>query len=144
MATGVQITLDSPDPSRTAEFWAAALGYIVQPPPPGHDSWESWLTSMGIPQSEWNRASACIDPDGTGPRIFIQRVPEPKTAKNRMHLDLKIGRGGQVPLDETKRLIDTEVERLVALGATRLHPVEELGEYCVVMQDPDGNEFCVD
>lgn len=144
MATDLQITLDSPDPARTAEFWAAALGYIVQPPPPGFDSWEAALRQMGVPEERFDSASAVVDPDGRGPRIFIQKVPEPKTAKNRMHLDLKVGGGPGTPPEQRNAAIEAEAEWLVGLGATRLHAVEEYGQYCVVMQDPDGNEFCVD
>ncbi|MQA01579.1 MAG: VOC family protein [Streptosporangiales bacterium] len=144
MATDLQITFDSPDPARIAAFWAAALGYVVQPPPPGFDSWEAWLRQMGVPEERFNSASAVIDPDGNGPRIFIQQVPEPKIAKNRVHLDLKVGGGPGTPMDQRKAAIDAEADRLVGLGATLVRPVEEMGQYCVVMQDPDGNEFCVD
>jgi hypothetical protein len=143
MATSVQITFDSPDPARTAEFWAAVLGYIVQPPPPGFDSWQAALQSWGIPEDQWDSASALIDPDGNGPRVFIQKVPEPKTAKNRVHLDVNVGGGHAVPLDERKARIATEVDRLVGLGATRLREQDSPLGYCVVMQDPDGNEFCL-
>lgn len=144
MATSVQITLDSPDPARTARFWAAALGYVEQPPPPGFDSWPAFLTTIGVPEEKFGDAAAAVDPEGKGPRIFVQRVPEPKTAKNRMHLDLKIGGGPGVAIEQVKTAVDAEVERLTALGATVVGPVEEYGQYCVVMQDPDGNEFCVD
>jgi hypothetical protein len=84
-----------------------------------------------------------MDPDGAGPRIYFQRVPEPKTVKNRVHLDLDAGGGASVPLEERRRRVDAEVERLRGIGATRLRAVEESGEYWVVMQDPEANEFCV-
>jgi hypothetical protein len=143
MATSVQITFDSPDPARTAEFWAAALGYIVQPPPPGFDSWQAALQSWGIPEDQWDSASALIDPDGKGPRVFIQKVPEPKTAKNRVHLDVNVSGGHAVPLDERKATVAKQVDRLLGLGATRLYENDQPLGYCVVMQDPDGNEFCL-
>ncbi|HYF66176.1 MAG TPA: VOC family protein, partial [Herpetosiphonaceae bacterium] len=85
MATSVQVVFDCADPTRLSEFWAATLGYKLQDPPGGAASWEEWLTAQGIPESEWNSASAIVDPDGKGPRIFFQRVPEPKTVKNRVH-----------------------------------------------------------
>ena len=87
MATGVQVVIDCADPAALARFWAAALGYIEQPPPEGFASWQDWLKAHGIPESEWNAANAVIDPDGRGPRIYFQRVPEPKTVKNRLHFD---------------------------------------------------------
>ena len=133
MTTGIQITFDCADPGRLAEFWAAALGYVVQPPPDGFDSWPAFLTAIGVPESEWDSRSACVDPEGTRPRLFFQRVPEPKTAKNRVHLDVNVG---------TDR-VDAEVSRLVEAGATTVREHGELGERWVVMADPEGNEFCV-
>jgi len=85
-----------------------------------------------------------VDPDGRGPRIYLQRVPEAKTVKNRVHLDLNISGGPSGgPVEERRRRVDAEVERLLGLGATRQRAAEELGGYWVVMQDPEGNEFCV-
>jgi hypothetical protein len=76
MATKVQVVIDCADPARLAEFWGEALGYIIQPPPPGFDSWPAFLLSVGVPESEWTSASAVVDPDGVGPRFYFQRVPE--------------------------------------------------------------------
>ena len=84
-------------------FWAEVLGYQLDPPPPGYDSWEAWLTEQGIPESDWNMASAVSDPDGRGPRIFFQRVPEPKQVKNRVHLDVNAGGPRGTPDDERRR-----------------------------------------
>lgn len=142
MATGIQVVFDAADPDKIAHFWAEALGYILQPPPEGYESWEQLLAEMGVPQSEWDKASAVVDPGGTGPRIFFQKVPEPKTVKNRVHLDINAaGRG--VPPEQRKATVDAEVERLEKIGATRLYVQDEHGEYCVTMRDPEGNEFCV-
>jgi len=135
MARTVQVAIDGADPAALSRFWAEALGYVLQPPPEGHDSWESWLSAMGVPESQWNSASAVIDPDGAGPRVYFQRVPEEKATKNRLHLDIRV-RGG-------REAIQPEVDRLVALGATVVGPKEERGEYWVVLQDPEGNEFCL-
>ncbi|MGA7270000.1 MAG: VOC family protein [Acidimicrobiia bacterium] len=143
MGASFQIVIDCADPARLAGFWAVALGYIVQPPPAGHDSWESFLTSMGVPPSEFNRASALVDPDGRTPRIFFQRVPEPKTVKNRLHLDVNVGGGPGVPLGRRQTRVDAEVQRLQGHGATVIGPIHEGDEYWVVMADPEGNEFCV-
>ena len=92
MATSIQVTFDAADPDRLASFWAAALNYKKQDPPEGYASWEEFLAGQGIPETEWNSASAIVDPDGAGPRIFFQQVPESKRSKNRVHLDLKRGR----------------------------------------------------
>jgi hypothetical protein len=143
MATPVQVVIDCADPGRLAPFWAEALGYVVQPPPEGFGSWQDWLASMGIPEPEWNSASAVVDPDGSGPRIYFQRVPEPKTVKNRVHLDINAGGPRGTPDDERRRRVGETVERLTARGASTLREVEERGEHWVVMQDPEGNEFCV-
>jgi Glyoxalase-like domain len=143
MATGLQIVFDCADPDKLARFWAQAIHYKMQDPPPGFASWEAWLKSQGIPESEWDSASAVVDPEGVGSRIYFQRVPEAKTVKNRVHLDLNISGGSAVPGDERRRRIDAEVDRLVRLGARRSRTVQERGEYFVNMFDPEGNEFDV-
>ncbi len=144
MATGVQVVIDCADPARLAAFWAEALHYRVQDPPEGFATWPEFLTTQGVPESEWNSASAVVDPDGGGPRIYFQQVPEGKVVKNRVHLDLNVGGGRDATLDERRGRVDAEVERLAALGATTFRPgAVENGEYWVVMQDPEGNEFCV-
>lgn len=143
MAIPIQVTFDCADPDRLAHFWAELLGYVLDPPPPGYDSWEAWLTEQGIPESDWNMASAISDPDGRGPRIFFQRVPEQKQQKNRVHLDVNAGGPRGTPDDERRAGIDAAVERAVAIGATKVRLVEERGERHYVMQDPEGNEFCL-
>lgn len=142
MARPFQVTMDAADPTRLAAFWAAALDYEVQPPPPGFASWEDLLESQGVPRDQWGAASAIVDPDGVRPRIFFQRVPEPKAAKNRVHLDMQSGGGPGVPLDEQRRRVKDEVGRLVSLGATEVGEHADLGVYWVVLRDPEGNEFC--
>jgi hypothetical protein len=143
MATPIQIVFDANDPARLAEFWELALGYVMQPPPEGFESWDDWATATGIPEENWNDARALVDPDGTGPRIFFQRVPEGKVAKNRVHLDVNAGGGHGTPADERRRRVDSEVERLIDAGASVIGPMEQRGEYWVVLRDPEGNEFCV-
>ena len=143
MATGVQIVFDCGDPDKLATFWAAALHYKIQDPPAGFASWPDFLKAQGIPETEWNSASAVVDPDGVGPRIYFQRVPEGKTVKNRVHLDLNVGGPRSAPADERRRRVDAEVDRLLQLGARRSRTVEERGEYFVNMFDPEGNEFDV-
>jgi hypothetical protein len=140
----IQVAIDCADPASLARFWAEALGYVVQPPPDGFDTWEAALASWGVPESEWNSASAIVDPDGGGPRIYFQRVPESKAGKkNRLHLDLGYSDGPSSSVAERRPVERAAVERLVALGATEVGEVEEMGGVWVVMLDPEGNEFCV-
>ncbi len=143
MATPIQVTFDCADPNRLATFWATALGYKKQDPPAGYATWNEFLAAQGVPEDQWNSANAIIDPDGIGPRIYFQRVSEPKVVKNRVHLDVNVGGGANTPLDERRKRINAEVERLVGVGATKLCSLEEYDEYWVVMYDPEGNEFCL-
>lgn len=144
MATGVQVVIDCADPARQAAFWAEALHYAIPVPPPEFATWDDWARDQGIPEERWNDASAVEDPDGKGPRMFFQKVPEGKVAKNRMHLDLNVGGGHGVPIEERRQRVDAEVARLKSLGATdERGSIERLGEYWVRMNDPEGNEFCV-
>jgi hypothetical protein len=144
MATEVQVVIDCADPARLSQFWAEALHYVRQDPPQGFDTWQDFLRSQGMPEESWNDAGAIVDPDLKGPRIYFQRVPEPKIVKNRVHLDLNVGPGVSAPLDVRQRVVNQEVERLITAGATVLRPGSvEHDEYWVVLQDPEGNEFCV-
>jgi hypothetical protein len=143
-ATKVQVVFDCADPSVQATFWAEALHYIVPAPPPPHATWEDFLRAEGVPEESWNDANAVEDSDGAGPRLYFQKVPEGKVAKNRMHLDLNVGGGSAVPLEERRGRVDAEVERLKQLGASdERGAIEKRGEYWVRMNDPEGNEFCV-
>jgi hypothetical protein len=144
MSMSIQLVFDTAEPARLARFWAEALGYRLQPPPDGFDTWESFLREQGVPEERWDDASAIVDPDGKGPRIYFQRVPEGKTAKNRMHMDLNVSAGPGLPFDEQKLRVDAEVARLKALGATdERGAMERDGEYWVRLNDPEGNEFCI-
>ena len=142
MAHSFQVTFDSKDPATHSAFWADALGYEEQPPPPDFASWEDWARAFGIPEDEWGDTAAITDPDGSGPRMLFLRVPEPKTAKNRMHLDINITKRGSSP-QERRTQVDVEVERLTGLGATKLSAFDEDKGVWTVMLDPEGNEFCV-
>jgi catechol 2,3-dioxygenase-like lactoylglutathione lyase family enzyme len=145
VARDVQITIDCADPAALAAFWAEALGYRLQDPPGGFATWDDALDAMGVPPERRNDASAVVDPDGAGPRLFFQRVPEPKQAKNRVHLDVRAAPG--LVGDERMAALEAEAQRLVALGATRLRrhePAPPLEGGHLVMTDPEGNEFCLD
>jgi Glyoxalase-like domain len=140
----VQVTFDCADPRALSQFWNATLGYEFPPPPPGFESWDAF--SETLPEDRRNSASASVDPAGVGPRLFFQQVPEGKTAKNRVHLDVRAAPGIQ-DLGERMSALEAECERLVGLGATRLkrfEPDPPMSSGFIVMQDPEGNEFCLD
>jgi len=111
----IQINVDCDDLDAMVAFYTAALGY--EP-----------FGSAG------DRYRSIVAPDGHGPKLVFQKVPEPKFAKNRVHLDLIVGDA-----------IDAEVERLVALGARRLEDAafDEYGSRWIVLADPEGNELCL-
>ena len=137
-----QVTFDCADPERVARFWCEVLGYVVPPPPEGFATWEVYDRSL--PPEKRGAAFACSDPTGVGPRLFFQRVPEGKVVKNRVHLDVRVGTG--LVGAERLAVLETECARLVALGAVRgqLLLADEENESCQVMQDVEGNEFCLD
>jgi catechol 2,3-dioxygenase-like lactoylglutathione lyase family enzyme len=145
VARDIQVTFDCADPAGLATFWAEVLGYRLQDPPAGFASWDQALDAMGVPPERRNDASAVVDPDGSGPRLFFQRVPEGKQVKNRVHLDVRAAPGveGEVRMSA----LEQEAERLVPLGASRLgrhEPAPPLEAGHIVMADPEGNEFCLD
>ncbi len=143
MSSSFQLVFDCADPDRMADFWRQVLGYQLQPPPDGYASWDAFLDSIGIPEEQRHDASAITDPEGIRPRIFFQKVPEPKIAKNRMHMDVHASAGTHDPV-RRRVLVDAAVVRLQTLGATNERgAIERGGEYWVRMNDPEGNEFCV-
>lgn len=125
------ITFDAQDPPTLCAFWAAALGYEEERLP-DHLA-EKVVEALG-PDGLREKAAA-RHPEGRGPRLWFQRVLEGKAGKNRVHLDLKDADAS------------AEVERLVGLGATivetRTDRVGDFSDTYTVMQDPEGNEFCV-
>lgn len=145
MSKDLQITIDCIGPDALADFWAEVLGYQVQPPPAPFTTWDEALDAWGVPEAEHDSRSALVDPDGSGPRIFLQRVPEGKSAKNRLHLDVRVAPGlvGQ----ERMAALQAESQRLQDLGAHELYRVEPDGRIeagFITMADPEGNEFCLD
>jgi hypothetical protein len=140
--TQFQVTFDCADPERVARFWCEVLGYVVPPPPEGFASWDDF--DRALPADDQGSAFACIDPSGLGPRLFFQRVPEGKVVKNRLHLDVRAGSG--LVGDERVAKLEAECTRLVALGAARVRLLlaDGVNESCLVMQDVEGNEFCLD
>lgn len=144
MPHDVQITFDCADPGALTDFWAVALGYQKEPPPKDFDSWDDALRAWGVPEDQWNSRSAIVDPEGKRSRVFFQQVPEGKTTKNRLHLDIRHAPG--LKGDERMAVLETEAAKLVALGASRFKRFEpdEMDAGHIVMQDPEGNEFCLD
>ncbi len=148
MATRFQVSVDCRDPALLVRFWCEALGYVPEPPPDGFDNWFDFLRSIGVPEDEITDDDLCdsvVDPNGLGPRLWFQKVPEAKAIKNRLHLDLEIGGGHLAPLPERRRRIQTEAERLERAGARRLSEIDQegLAHYAIVLADPEGNEFCL-
>jgi hypothetical protein len=153
MSRHIQVTVDAHDPRALSTFWREVLGY-VHPAPPGVDlpegadplaAWDEFLARTGVPEDQRNTRSAIEDPEGRGPRLFFQQVPEDKVAKNRVHLDVRAAPGLQG--EERMAALEAECDRLVALGAARLHrdePAPPLSSGFIVMADPEGNEFCLD
>ncbi|MGW4367243.1 VOC family protein [Nocardia takedensis] len=145
MARDIQVTFDCADPAALSAFWAEVLGYELQPPPPGFATWDEALEAMNIPPERRNDASGVIDPAGAGPRLFFQKVPEGKAAKNRVHLDVRAAPG--LTGDERMEALEKECARLTALGARRLErhePAPPMMFGHIVMADPEDNEFCLD
>ena len=141
MTPRFQIAVDCVDPHALARFWAAAVEYeledhhdqIVGILAAGHATDDDTIEIDG--RKAWRTAAACADPDGTGPRLLFQAVPEPKAVKDRIHLDLHFEQG-----DDGRA---AEVARLLALGATHLWDGQQGPQRWVTMADPEGNEFCV-
>jgi catechol 2,3-dioxygenase-like lactoylglutathione lyase family enzyme len=145
MTVNWTLTIDCHRPAALATFWTTALGYVEASPPAGFSSWAEWATKMGVPEEEWDDGATIEDPDGVRPRISFLKVPEAKTVKNRVHLDIQAGGGRGEPQEiRWARVLDT-VARLTAAGATTLHEAardDGVPDH-VVMADPEGNEFCV-
>ena len=140
MATDVQIVIDSADPHGQADWWAEALGWHVEEQDEafirrvvesGAATEADTTTHRGA--LVWRSGAALNSPDPGRPRVLFQLVPEAKTVKNRVHLDLHVG---------VERRED-EVARLVRLGATELHRGAQGPYEWATLADPEGNEFCV-
>jgi hypothetical protein len=121
-----EISLDCHDPDRLADFWTAALDWVVLEREPG-------LVEVGPARATDQALLDAVRSGPVPPTMFLAAVEEDKVVKNRMHLDLS-------PVDRSR---DEEVERLLALGATRADVGQTGDESWVVMADPEGNEFCV-
>jgi hypothetical protein len=136
----IQIAFDAADPHALAVFWAGVLDYEVE----DHSELVDSLVAGGRLTEEerividghsaFRDVAAARDPKGESPRLFFQRVPEPKTAKNRVHIDVRV--------PEERR--EAESQRLIGNGATLLWITSDRGPVTYTLQDPEGNEFCLD
>jgi predicted enzyme related to lactoylglutathione lyase len=140
MAYDFQVTIDSAAPHPLADWWAEALGWQREPSDEafirrmvdaGHATEADTMRHNG--ELVWAEGAAIRHPTGGMPRVLFQRVPEPKTVKNRVHLDVRVGAEN----------VAAEVERLTARGATVLHHGQQGPYSWVTMADPEGNELCL-
>jgi len=144
MSTAWTITFDCAEPAILAAFWRRALGYVEGAPPAGSATWEEYLASVGVPPEEWGDGAYIEDPEGLRPAISFLKVPEVKTAKNRVHLDVQAGGGRGEPQQVRWARVLEAVARLTAAGATAVREDWQDGvPDHFVMADPEGNEFCV-
>ena len=142
MAYDFQVVVDCADPHVLADWWADALGWTVEPSDEdfirrmiaeGHASEEETTKYKGV--LVWKEGAAIRHPDGLerAPRLLFMLVPEPKTVKNRVHLDVRLGEDN----------VERELERLTAKGATFLHRGRQGPHTWVTIADPEGNELCL-
>ena len=136
------VTVDVNDPNLMAEFWAFALGYVLQPPPEGFETWEAFADALNLSTEERERYGAVVDPHGVGPRILFQKVPEGKAVKNRWHLDIDVV-DPSLPADQQDRDREAKIAALVERGATEIERFDEPVGRWVLMTDPEDNEFCI-
>jgi hypothetical protein len=145
MPSDFQIAVDASQPHVLADWWAKTLGWVVEPSDEafirkmiaeGYATEDETMTHNGA--LVWREGAAIRHPDevaggGTRPRILFQLVPEPKTVKNRWHLDIRVG----------EENIDAQVAALTERGASYMHKASQGPHWWVTMADPEGNEFCV-
>jgi len=138
MAYDFQVTVDCADPHPLADWWAETLGWTVEPSDEafirrmiaeGYATEAETTTHNGV--LVWASGAAIGSPEDR--RVLFQQVPEPKTGKNRVHLDVRVG----------KENIEAELGKLTARGATFLHRGQQGPFSWVTLADPEGNEFCV-
>ena len=140
MATDFQVVVDCARPHELADWWAEALGWRVEPQ---DEAFIRRMIEAGYASDAdttrhrgalvWREGAAINSPDPDRPRVLFQLVPEAKTVKNRLHLDLRVG--------EERR--EAEIARLVGLGATELRRGRQGPHWWATLADPEGNEFCV-
>jgi catechol 2,3-dioxygenase-like lactoylglutathione lyase family enzyme len=138
MTRRMQVAVDCTDPERLAEFWSQVLRYRVADPPDHHASWAAFSAREASQPGE--RWCVIVDPDRNGPSLLFHSVPEQKQGKNRLHLDVWVEQSASAG---RHTLVEAEAERLRALGAKHLRTRDDDGDFYMVMEDPEGNEFCI-
>lgn len=138
MPKPIGLTMDCADAIKLAEFWKFALGYEDEPPPPPFATRAEWAASFGPAEDDEGEGAWLHDPTGVGPRLCLLEVPEPKVAKNRLHMDVRVSDGA--PEERRWSVVTETADRLTAAGAS---VVWVDGEHHIVMADPEGNEFCI-
>jgi hypothetical protein len=140
MAFDFQVTIDSTAPHELADWWAEALGWQVEPQDEAFirrmvESGAASETDTTVHRGAlvWRAGAGLTSPDPGRPRVLFQAVPEPKTGKNRVHLDVRVGADRR----------EAEVARLIGLGATEVWRKSQGPYEWVTLTDPQGNEFCV-
>ncbi|GAA5203358.1 VOC family protein [Microbacterium jejuense] len=143
MAILGNITFYADDPRALAHFWSAVFGY---PASEWEDPLRQELLDSGLTAEELDKRALAEDPEGRGPRLFFHHAVGPKAGRNRIHLDVNLPRDADDARTHDERL-DAEKDRLVALGATVVRVVDQQwgpwGEHYYQLQDPEGNEFCL-
>ena len=139
----LHVVFDCADPDKLARFWMEALGGYDFPfgVPAGFASWDEWADANNIPVDQRNVGRTLVDQDRDRPDIFFLQVPESKVAKNRVHLDIKVAPG--LDGEDRRTKIEEEAERLIALGASIAVRMDVPDGFHLIMQDPEGNEFCL-
>jgi hypothetical protein len=138
-----QVTFDCADPRRQARFWAQVLGYVPQSPPPGFASWSDYAVSIGLPASGLDDVAAIVDPTGVAPRLLFLAVPERKSAKNRVHLDINVPVPAGVSPEQRQSIVRARATALVNAGAIFVAERSDEISWWVTLLDPEGNEFCL-
>ncbi|WP_280888664.1 VOC family protein [Streptomyces sp. LBL] len=137
MASVIDLTLDCADAQLLAAFWKTALGYVDEPPLAPFKNREEWFASFDLPEDDSADDGAWLcDPDGVGPRLSVLKVPEPKTAKNRLLIDIRVPGHGSP--EERWARITAESERLVKAGGVVL---EKFDGHHIVMADPSTSDY---
>ena len=148
MATFFQLVIDCHDPSTLVAFWQPLLGgYRVPDPPAPHPTWRDWYISLGVPAAEieGDGADRLVPTDGNGVNIWFQVVPETKSVKNRLHLDLRVSRGPEIPRQQRRADIEAAVDDIRRRGGSLVRWSEDdrADRVSALVADPEGNEFCL-
>ncbi len=137
MARQFGVTVDCRDPGALGAFWCGILGYVEDPPPDGYPDWAAYDAAHGVTPDQANAGMTIVDPDGVGPRLYFQRVPEPKVAKNRWHLDIRVSE------QQTWSEVEDAARRARSAGAAVIARSADPDDRFIVLADPEGNEFCL-